>query len=177
MTWDDEVETGATEQVTSKARAATKQCAYGHRLHTALESIMSGTNARGRTTMAKTSDKTSARNRARQALAAKQRERRERDERMEAAATRYFTAADAIEKAQLDAGAAIKALVDEGEPRTEIADLLGITTRDIKQTLNALDDQGQTEQSHTSGGDREGGVVSEPTTNADTSSTERRDVA
>lgn len=127
--------------------------------------------------MAKTSDKTSARNRARQALAAKQRERRERDERMEAAATRYFTAADAIEKAQLDAGAAIKALVDEGEPRTEIADLLGITTRDIKQTLNALDDQGQTEQSHTSGGDREGGVVSEPTTNADTSSTERRDVA
>lgn len=71
--------------------------------------------------MAKTSDKTSARNRARQALAEKQRKRRERDERIEAAATRYFTAADAIEKARLDAGKALKALVDEGEPRAEIA--------------------------------------------------------
>lgn len=90
--------------------------------------------------MAKTSDKTSARNRARQALAEKQRKRRERDERIEAAATRYFTAADAIAKARLDAGEALKALVDEGEPRAEIAELLGITTRDIKTALDALGD-------------------------------------
>lgn len=95
------------------------------------------------TTVAKTSDKTSARNRARQALAEKQRKRRERDERIEAAATRYFTAADAIAKARLDAGEAIKALIDEGEPRGEIAELLGISTRDIKTTLDTLGDDQQ----------------------------------
>lgn len=90
--------------------------------------------------MAKTTDKTSARNRARQALADKQQKRRERDERMEAAATKYFTAADAIERAQREAGEAIQALVEEGEPRGEIADLLGITTREIKQSLDAIND-------------------------------------
>lgn len=95
------------------------------------------------TTVAKTSDKTSARNRARQALAEKQRKRRERDERIEAAATRYFTAADAIAKARLDAGEAIKALIDEGEPRGEIAELLGISTRDIKTALDTLGDDQQ----------------------------------
>lgn len=93
--------------------------------------------------MAKTSDRTSARTRARQALAEKQRKRRERDERMEAAATRYFTAADAIEKARLDAGEAIKALVNEGEARAEIAGLLGISTRDIKTALDTLGDEQQ----------------------------------
>lgn len=91
--------------------------------------------------MAKTSERTSARNRARQALAEKQKARRERDERMEAAATRYFAAADAIDNARREAGQAIKALVDEGEPRNEIADLLGITTRDIKTALDASNDQ------------------------------------
>lgn len=91
-----------------------------------------------RGTMARTSDKTSARNRARQALADKQRKRRERDERMELAATRYFAAADAIDKARRDAGEAIQALVSEGEARAEIADMLGITTRDIKIALDAL---------------------------------------
>lgn len=96
--------------------------------------------------MARTSDRTSARNRARQALAAKQKARRERDERIEAAATRYFAAADAIEKAQRDAGEAIKALVDEGEPRGEIAELLGVTTRDIKAALDALTDDDQNDE-------------------------------
>ncbi|MCT1641046.1 hypothetical protein [Dietzia cinnamea] len=90
--------------------------------------------------MAKTSDRTSARTRARQALAEKQRKRRERDERIEAAATRYFAAADAIERAQREAGEAIKALVDEGEPRGEIAELLGIAARDIKNALDSLSD-------------------------------------
>lgn len=90
--------------------------------------------------MARTSDRTSARNRARQALAAKQKARRERDERMEAAATRYFAAADAIASARRDAGQAIEALIAEGEPRAEIAELLGITTRDIKAALDALTD-------------------------------------
>lgn len=96
--------------------------------------------------MAKTSDRTSARTRARQALAEKQRKRRERDERIEAAATRYFAAADAIERAQREAGEAIKALVDEGEPRGEIAELLGIANRDIKAALDTLsnDDTGDT---------------------------------
>ncbi|MDV3357189.1 hypothetical protein [Dietzia sp. IN118] len=95
--------------------------------------------------MAKTSDRTSARTRARQALAEKQRKRRERDERIEAAATRYFAAADAIERAQREAGEAIKALVDEGEPRGEIAELLGIANRDIKAALDTLsnDDTGE----------------------------------
>ena len=88
--------------------------------------------------MARTSDRTSARNRARQALAEKQKQRRERDERMEAAATRYFAAADALEKAQREAGEAIKALFNEGEARAEIADLLGISTRDIKTALDTL---------------------------------------
>lgn len=96
--------------------------------------------------MAKTSDRTSARARARQALAEKQRKRRERDERIEAAATRFFAASDAIERAQRDAGEAIKALVDEGEPRGEITELLGIAARDIKTALDALsnDDTGDT---------------------------------
>lgn len=93
--------------------------------------------------MARTSDRTSARNRARQALAEKQKARRERDERMEAAATRYFAAADAIESARRDAGQAIQALIAEGEPRAEIAGLLGITTRDIKTALDALTDDDQ----------------------------------
>ncbi|MEH6624599.1 MAG: hypothetical protein V7738_17750 [Dietzia maris] len=93
--------------------------------------------------MARTSDRTSARNRARQALAEKQKARRERDERMEAAATRYFAAADAIESARRDAGQAIQALIAEGEPRAEIAELLGITTRDIKTALDALTDDDQ----------------------------------
>lgn len=88
--------------------------------------------------MTKTADRTSARNRARQALADKQQKRRERDERMEAAATKYFAAADAIERAQREAGEALQALVDEGEPRGEIAELLGITTREIKQSLDAI---------------------------------------
>lgn len=91
--------------------------------------------------MATTSDKTSARNRARQALAEKQKQRRERDGRMEAAATQYFAAADAIEKAQRDAGDAIKSLVDEGETRNEIAKLLGTTTREIKTALDFLTDE------------------------------------
>ena len=93
--------------------------------------------------MARTSDRTSARNRARQALAEKQKARRERDERMEVAATRYFAAADAIESARRDAGQAIQALIAEGEPRAEIAELLGITTRDIKTALDALTDDDQ----------------------------------
>lgn len=88
--------------------------------------------------MAATADRTSARNRARQALADKQKARRARDERMEAAATKYFAAADALEKAQRDAGEAIKALVDEGEPRAEISDLLGISARDIKLALASV---------------------------------------
>lgn len=128
--------------------------------------------------MATTSDKTSARNRARQALADKQRERRQRDERMETAATRYFTAADAIEKAQRDAGEAIKALIDEGETRGEIAALLGVTTRDLKQTLNALDDKGQGNENQPSSEDHaDGAVVSAPATDADTDSNDGRDVA
>lgn len=97
------------------------------------------------TTVAKTSDKTSARNRARQALAEKQRKRRERDERIEAAATRYFAASDAIERAQREAGEAIKALVDEGEPRGEISELLGIAHRDIKAALDTLSDEDSAE--------------------------------
>lgn len=109
--------------------------------------------------MARTSDRTSARNRARQALAEKQKARRERDERMEAAATRYFAAADAIEKAQRDAGEAIKALVDEGEARAEIADLLGISTRDIKTALDTLNnsDDDQTSDDGASAPDTQSG--------------------
>ena len=99
--------------------------------------------------MARTSDRTSARNRARQALAAKQKARRERDERMEAAATRYFAAADAIDSARRDAGQAIEALIAEGEPRAEIAELLGITTRDIKAALDALTDDDHDDDSDT----------------------------
>lgn len=88
--------------------------------------------------MARTNDRVSARNRAREALAEKQRKRRERDERMEAAATKYFAAADAMERARRDAGEAIQALVDEGEARGEIADLLGISTREIKTALDSV---------------------------------------
>ncbi|MBB1018227.1 hypothetical protein ACIQCV_15610 [Dietzia maris] len=62
---------------------------------------------------------------------------------MEAAATRYFAAADAIERARRDAGQAIQDLIAEGEPRAEIAELLGITTRDIKTALDALNDDSQ----------------------------------
>ncbi|AEF42703.1 hypothetical protein [Hoyosella subflava] len=122
--------------------------------------------------MAKTSDKTSARNRARQALAEKQRKRRERDERIEAAATRYFAAADAIEKARLDAGEAIKALVDEGEPRAEIAELLGITTRDIKLSLDTLtnEDTGEAQEQSED-------VSAEPDDSAHDDTTEDRHVA
>lgn len=90
--------------------------------------------------MATNADMLSAKKRARQALADKQRKRRERDERMEAAATRFFTASDSLVKAQRDAGEAIKALVDEGEARSEIADLLGITARDIRAALDTLTD-------------------------------------
>ncbi|MCT1434309.1 hypothetical protein [Dietzia maris] len=110
--------------------------------------------------MARTSDRTSARNRARQALAEKQRARRERDERMEAAATRYFAAADAIESARRDAGQAIQALIDEGEPRAEIAELLGITTRDIKAALDALTDDDQDDDSDTGHDEPQGSDVS-----------------
>lgn len=99
--------------------------------------------------MGATTDRTSARNRARQALADKQKARRARDERMESAATKYFAAADALEKAQRDAGEAIKALVDEGEPRAEISDLLGISARDIKLALASVSD---TEDENGSGG-------------------------
>lgn len=96
--------------------------------------------------MATNADMLSARKRARQALADKQRKRRERDERMEAAATRFFTASDSLAKARRDAGEAIKALVDEGEARGEIADLLGITARDIRTALDALTDDSDDEQ-------------------------------
>ena len=108
--------------------------------------------------MARTSDRTSARNRARQALAEKQKARRERDERMEAAATRYFAAADAIESARRDAGQAIQALIAEGEPRAEIAELLGITTRDIKAALDALTDDDQDDDDNDTGHDETQGV-------------------
>lgn len=111
--------------------------------------------------MARTSDRTSARNRARQALAEKQKARRERDERMEAAATRYFAAADAIESARRDAGQAIQALIAEGEPRAEIAELLGSTTRDIKAALDALTDDDQDGDDSDTGHDEPlGGEVS-----------------
>ena len=110
--------------------------------------------------MARTSDRTSARNRARQALAEKQKARRERDERMEAAATRYFAAADAIESARRDAGQAIQALIAEGEPRAEIAELLGITTRDIKAALDALTDDDQDDDSDTGNAESQGADVS-----------------
>ncbi|MEH6624629.1 MAG: hypothetical protein V7738_17900 [Dietzia maris] len=103
--------------------------------------------------MARTSDRTSARNRARQALAEKQRARRERDERMEAAATRYFAAADTIERARRDAGHAIQDLISEGEPRAEIADLLGISARDIKAALDALTDDDQDDEDSDTGRD------------------------
>ena len=103
--------------------------------------------------MARTSDRTSARNRARQALAEKQRARRERDERMEAAATRYFAAADTIERARRDAGHAIQELISEGEPRAEIADLLGISARDIKAALDALTDDDQDDEDSDTGRD------------------------
>lgn len=108
--------------------------------------------------MARTSDRTSARNRARQALAEKQKARRERDERMEAAATRYFAAADAIESARRDAGQAIQALIAEGEPRAEIAELLGITTRDIKTALDALTDDDQDDDDSDTGHDEPQGA-------------------
>ncbi|CAN5455070.1 hypothetical protein BH09ACT9_BH09ACT9_08590 [soil metagenome] len=110
--------------------------------------------------MARTSDRTSARNRARQALAEKQKARRERDERMEAAATRYFAAADAIESARRDAGQAIQALIAEGEPRAEIAELLGITTRDIKAALDALTDDDQDDNSDAGHDEPQGSDVS-----------------
>lgn len=119
--------------------------------------------------MAKTSDKISARNRARQALADKQQKRRERDERMEAAATKYFTAADAIERAQREAGEAIQSLVEEGEPRGEIADLLGITTREIKQSLDAINDD-------TAGGQEKDGDVSASIEGAESASEDSHDV-
>lgn len=111
--------------------------------------------------MARTPDRTSARNRARQALAERQKARRERDERMEAAATRYFAAADAIERARRDAGQAIQDLVAEGEPRAEIAELLGVTTRDIKIALDALTDDDQDDDDSDTGHDEPlGGDVS-----------------
>ncbi|MGI9588506.1 MAG: hypothetical protein ACR2MR_09940 [Dietzia maris] len=88
--------------------------------------------------MGRTADRTRARARAREALAERQRKRREREERMEAAATKYFAAADAIEAARRDAAEAIQALVSDGESRSDIADLLGVTTRDIKSALDVL---------------------------------------
>lgn len=88
--------------------------------------------------MGATTDRSSARNRARHALADKQTARRARDVRMEAAATKYFAAADAVEKAHRDAGEAIRALVDEGEPRGVISELLGIRAREIKLAVASV---------------------------------------
>ena len=57
---------------------------------------------------------------------------------MEAAATQYFAAADRIEQAQREAGAAIQSLIDEGESRSEISALLGITAREIRAALATI---------------------------------------
>lgn len=92
--------------------------------------------------MASTTSRVAARSRAREALAARQAERRKRDERMEKSMTAYFAAQDALVKARADSGQAVSELIAEGESRASIAEMLGTTTREIKR---ALDDAPATE--------------------------------
>lgn len=90
--------------------------------------------------MASTTARVAARSRAREALAARQAERRKRDERMEAAMTQFFAAQDAIERARTEAGQAVAALIEEGETRSSIADMLGVAPREVKRALDDAPD-------------------------------------
>lgn len=88
-----------------------------------------------------------ARARAREAMATKLAEQREREQRVQDAAARFFAASDAIDTARLDAGRALRDLLDEGETRSGVAELLGVSSREIKQTLDALDGNDDTAES------------------------------
>lgn len=86
--------------------------------------------------MASTTSRVAARTRARNVLADRQAERRKRDERIEAAMTQYFTAQDALDRARTESGAAVAALLAEGESRTSVAEMLEVTTREVKRALD-----------------------------------------
>lgn len=109
--------------------------------------------------MASTSSRVAARTRARTVLADRQAERRKRDERMEAAMTKYFEAQDALDRARTEAGEAVAALLAEGESRASVAEMLDVSTREVKRALDdAPETTTGTEQNDTAGaGDERNG--------------------
>lgn len=90
--------------------------------------------------MASTSSRVAARTRARTVLADRQAERRKRDERMETAMTKYFAAQDALDLARTEASEAVAALLAEGESRASVAEMLDVTTREVKRALDDAPD-------------------------------------